>query len=96
MDLTNNNKKKKRKDETIELHPAFHWFGDFANRIELLNGSFYFSTVVHKKSAGYYNHLMSRSEDNTEYCCSQCHFKGTYSDKKSSNMIAHIYLLQFS
>ncbi len=78
------------KELVVELHPAFHWFGDFANRIVLKDNSCYYSMVVHKKTAGHYHHLMSRSEDCTEYGCLQCHFKATYADKKPSNMIAHI------
>ena len=30
-----------KKEAIIELHPAFHWFGEFANHIVLKDGSLY-------------------------------------------------------
>jgi hypothetical protein len=81
-----------KKEATIELHPAFHWFGEFANHIVLKDGSLHYSMVVYRKTCSNYHHLMSRNTDCTEYGCLQCHFKGNYADKKPSNMIAHIKL----
>jgi hypothetical protein len=52
--------------ETDELPKAFHWVGNFPNKIALADGSFFFSFAVQKSSKHPYFHLMGRGIDAKE------------------------------
>ena len=73
---------------------AFHWYGEFANKIVLEDESWYCSLAVHSKTeddSSYFQFMVrGDGENKKDQMCLLCQKRQVYSTDQPSSMIAHI------